>query len=97
MKRATPKSGGVPGRANPTARRTRQPAPTLTTKGMLSYRFLEDIQQTKYQAAQKHRRPEVEAFIQDVFMVEVKGNHGKTNSTHKSSNCQAYFVFSVHT
>jgi hypothetical protein len=29
-------------------------------------------------------------------MVEVKGNHGKSNTTHKSRHRQPYFVFSVH-
>jgi hypothetical protein len=52
-------------------------------KRRLSFSFFEDAP-TNQQAHQKQRRPEIEAFIKDVFMVEVKGNHGKTNSTHKS-------------
>jgi hypothetical protein len=63
---------------------------------MLSHGFLEDSPQTKRQAPQKHTRPENRAFVEDILMVEVKGNHGETNATHKAGYRQIHFVFSVH-
>jgi len=48
---------------------------------MLSFSIFEDSLQTEPQARQKHQQPEIDVFKKDVFMVEVKGNHGKSNST----------------
>ncbi len=53
----------------------------------------EDSLQTKTQEHQKHDRPEIEAFVEDVFMIEVKGNHCKTDSNHKSRHRQPFWFF----